>query len=446
MSIPQEHAGRFFYHFTHIENLDSILKNGLICTNKKNAKNILHKNVASEGIQNRRSTMTVTCGPGGNVHDYVPFYFTTTNPMLLGLTNSKNIDQPFLIFFAIPIEKLMEDNVIFTDASANTLETPNFYSEADDLSKLNWTAIDYKKWSSPTDEHRHQRMAEVLIYDSLPIDWVSNIIVWNQAFMDETKKIFELNNIVPPVIQFQPHNRKFFYFLKFGIIGRERETLVTGPIYLENLFKTVQKNIIEKRENQDSFRNENIKEMLTDITKNFTAISELQGIYNLETLNDVHSGNVDSHTLEVVNNLENVQFFTELTESDQNIVVLCAYLHDIGKGPKSKWPSGKQPAYPDHPADSLKMLERILSEDIKDLTLEQIRTICLLVGYHDLLGDIVGRGRSITELLKMVKTENELNMLIALSLADIKAIRRDWYYNLSKEIPNIVKEFKQHNK
>ena len=144
-SIPQEYKNKYFYHFTHIENLESILKNGLLSTNKKNEYKISHTNIANETIQERRSEMNVTCSPYGKVHDYVPFYFTTTNPMLLGLVNRKNIDQPFIIFFAIPIEKILEKKVIFTDTSANTSTPPNFYNNPNDLKKLNWDAIFHPK-------------------------------------------------------------------------------------------------------------------------------------------------------------------------------------------------------------------------------------------------------------------------------------------------------------
>jgi hypothetical protein len=55
MSIPPKHSGKYFFHFTHIQNLDSIVKNGILCTNKKIELGITHLDVASETIQERRS-------------------------------------------------------------------------------------------------------------------------------------------------------------------------------------------------------------------------------------------------------------------------------------------------------------------------------------------------------------------------------------------------------
>ena len=47
MAVPDEHKWRFLFHFTDIHNLDSIIKNGLLCTNDKNEKGIMHKNKAA---------------------------------------------------------------------------------------------------------------------------------------------------------------------------------------------------------------------------------------------------------------------------------------------------------------------------------------------------------------------------------------------------------------
>ena len=419
------------------------MKNGFLCTNKKNKLKLEHTNVASESIQNRRSEMDVTILPGEKVHDYVPFYLTTTNPMILSLSNQKNIDQPFLIFFGISIEKILEPNVVFTDSSANTDIAPNFYTRPEDLAKLDWDSINSRKWGCKDNDDKHRRMSEVLIHQEVPLDWIDTIIVWNENFKKEVLEIYENNSCKPPKVEFQPHEGKYFYFTKFQLKGRGNETLVTGPYFLKSHYDKITKKIVKNRSKNDQFLFEDINEALTEIAKNFSVIEELNGIFELETVNDVHSENVSDHTIEVVNNLIKNDYFNELENDEKQIVTLAAYLHDIGKGPASKWQDGKQPAYADHPADSLKMLERILSNDIKELSKEDIELICKLVGYHDILGDIVSRGRSKKELFNIIRNEKELNMLIALSIADVNAINNYWASNLERALPELIEEVKE---
>ncbi|WP_200907563.1 DarT ssDNA thymidine ADP-ribosyltransferase family protein, partial [Trabulsiella odontotermitis] len=115
MEFPASLKGRYAYHFTYLGNLESIIENGLLCTNLKNDQNITHHNVAEHGIQGRRSTMQVPCSNGKFVHDYIPFYFSKRNSMQLGVINKKNVDQAFLIYFAIPIEIIVQNaDVVFS--------------------------------------------------------------------------------------------------------------------------------------------------------------------------------------------------------------------------------------------------------------------------------------------------------------------------------------------
>jgi hypothetical protein len=446
MNIPNEYKGKYFYHFTHIDNLDSILKNGFICTNKKNKLKISHTNVASENIQTRRSDMDVTCNPKGKVHDYVPFYFTTRNPMLLALTNNKNIDQPFLIFFAISIEKIVDKKVVFTDASANTDEPPNFYNDPKDLGNLDWKSIDSTKWGCKNDDDRHKRMSEVLIHEKVPLQWVESIIVWNKNFKKIVINTYKSNEIVLPKVQYDLHDGKYFYFTKFQFMGRDCETLVTGPYYLKSYYDDVTKSIIQNRKKNNQFLFDSINDTLKTIEKNFCSIEELEGIFELETINDVHDENVSDHTLIVVDNLSKNDFYNGLDDKEKQLVKLAAYLHDIGKGPGSKWPDGKQKAYADHPADSLKMMDRILSNDIKVLSKSDVKIICKLVGYHDIIGDIISKGRSKKELYNIIDDEKELNMLIALTIADILAINVFWHRKLIRGLPDLIKEVKENLK
>lgn len=443
MSIPTPYSGKYFFHFTHLQNLDSIVKHGILSTNKKKELGIEHLDVASESIQERRSSMNVTCAPNGKVHDYVPFYFCSRNPMFLSLVNSKNVDQQMMVFLAFKSERLLADDVVFTDASANTIPPPNFYNDPTDLDKLDWTAIESKKWSPETDDERHKRMAEVLFLEKVPVDSIDSIIVWNDNIKKAVIKIFEDNKITPPDISFEPFKSKYyFYFTKF-MLGQGNDSLITGPYFLQRSYKNAIKTIIEKRTEMNSnaeFLFENIEDAVIKIDDDFCLIPEMKGIFELETKNEIHTENVSDHTWKVVENLESLEYYQNSTEKDKNILKLSAYLHDIGKGPKSRWKDGIQPAYPDHPADAPEMLERILVEDFKEISDYEIKKICILVTYHDLIGEIIGKGRDIQQLVDIVENEKIFDMLATLNLADVSAINDSWVFEYNENIERIKNE------
>lgn len=444
MSIDSKYSGKYFYHFTHIENLDSIIKYGLLSTNEKSTLSVTHKNIASESIQERRHSMNVPRDPKGTIHDYVPFYFCCTNPMFLSILNTKNIDQQFMIYLAVAIDKIEREDTLYTDASANTTILPNFYSDPKDLDKLDWGAINNTKWGTSDKDELHRRMAEVLIFNKVDINQIDAVVVWNRHIKDEVKKVFDKNNITLPNITTSPFNGKHFFFTKFMVSGMENHSLVTGPFILKATFVATIKNVNEKRKklnNQGEFIFKDVKHALSEIDADFCVIKELEGIYELETINDVHSNNVSDHTKEVVGKVLESKYYELSNNTDKNILKLAAYLHDIGKGPKSKWKDGKQPAYPDHPADAAEMLERILVEDFEILSKYKTRMICLLVIYHDLIGEVIGKDRNFEQIVDVVKTEKEFDMLSCLNLADVSAIRFDWEIQYKAKVNEIRNNF-----
>ncbi|GAB5525414.1 MAG: hypothetical protein Roseis2KO_32860 [Roseivirga sp.] len=446
MSVPNELSDKYFFHFTHLENLDSIVQNGLLCTNKKTELGIDHLNVASKSIQARRSSMEVTCDPKGTVHDYVPFYLCSTNPMFLSLVNQKNVDQPFVIFFAISIGYVRNNHVVFSDASANTVSPPNFFNDPKDLDKLDWDAIGNRKWARGNDDDElHRRMAEVLVHQRVPVEDIDYIVVWNEEIRDHVKETFEKHKIKCPPLVYSPLKNTYnFHFLKFFLQGQDRRSLVTGPYFLKLLYEKAIETIKEKRNKADKKKRyafKDVGDMIEQIDSDFCCVKELEGIFELETTNPEHSENVSDHTISVLQNVLQAKCYESLEEDDKNILRLSAYLHDIGKGPKSKWKDGKQPRYPDHPADAPPMIARILSEDVEEISDYEIKMICLLVTYHDLIGEIIGKGRDIKQLYEIVKTEKEFDMLSCLNLADVKAIKPFWANEYQGAIEGIKTDF-----
>ncbi|WP_447796667.1 DarT ssDNA thymidine ADP-ribosyltransferase family protein [Pseudomonas moraviensis] len=422
MSLPNEFQWRYAFHFTLVDNLESILKQGILCTNAKKALGISHQNVADEGIQLRRSQMHVPCSPGKVVHDFVPFYFSKKTSMQLNIINKKNIDQQLLIYFAIPI-KIMEslDGVVFSDASANTTTPPNFYNklQADKLETLNWLAIDDKKWGCPSEAYRQQKMAELLIPNKINISQIGYIVVWNEGIKKEVERIFKENGVSPPQIKYDTDH----YYVNF--YDGDRQSIVTGPLLLIHKYKSTIEEICNTPAQSTKFNN--VKEALGAINLDFSAIKELADIDGLKASYGPHSDEVGTHSKKVASNVIKHSEYTKLSEADKNIVMLSAFLHDIGKGPKSRWPTeGMTKADNDHAVKSLPMLKRILTEDIGGLDRETIRKIVMLVTYDDLIGDIVAKGRDEKQLFSVIESENDLNMLVALGKADMLSINSQW--------------------
>lgn len=422
MAIPSNLKGRYAYHFTHTDNLESIIENGVLCTNLKNSQNVPHTDVAEQGIQERRSLMPVPGTNGKKIHDFVPFYFSKKTSMQLGVINKKNVDQPLIIYLAVPLEIIeLKSGVVFTDASANTDVPPNFYnsSNVDQLNSLNWGAIDDNKWGCPTEEYRHQKMAELLVPDSINFSDVAHIIVWNDFIKDGVESVFKNKGLNSPKIVFDRDH----YYINFYDGGKQ--SIVTGPKFLKSNVDRVNDEICKSINGVTKFTN--ITAALDSVVRDFSSIKELDDINGLRASYWPHSEDVGVHSRNVAAALVNFSEYNDLSHEDKEIVMLSAFMHDIGKGPKTRWPHAEMKrADNDHAVKSLPMLKRILTEDIGSLNSDIVRKIVLLVVYDDLVGDIVGKGRNEQQLFDIVDSENDINMLIALGKADMFSINPSW--------------------
>lgn len=433
MAIAQEYKWRYIFHFTDIHNLDSIIKNGLLCTNVKEIKNISHKNIANLNIQNRRSKMDVTCGKGGVVHDYVPFYFTSKNPMLLGVLNKKNTDQPFIIYLCMKIDRLEKDDAVFTDASANTDIPPQFYSDTTQLDKLDWSLIDSLKWGF-SDEERHKKMAEAMIYNRVGIEEIDAIVVYNNWVANGVKKIFAMNGVTHPKILLSRElaNGKYrFFYTKYFLDGRRDESLVMGPYLLKNGYSNLLSQIQKDRGlKRASYRFKDIKALVDAIDNDIKVLPELEGVNQMPTSNFPLCDTVGEHLQKVAANIQKTNQYRSADDDMKIIMKLSAYLHDIGKGPESKWNGSVRYGYVDHTYDAMPMLYRILTEEIQDISEDSVRMICLAVVYHNIAGDCMLKDREAKEMAEVVCDEEDIDLLIAMSLADVQSLNSTWYLQM----------------
>lgn len=429
MAVPVQFTHRFIYHFSHIDNLPGLLKNGFLATNHPEFPK-RHRSIAAAGIQERRANMGVTCGPGGCVHDYVPFYFGSLSPMLLGVVNAKNVDQYDILYFEFPISLVDRPDAVFTNASANTAVPPQFYSSANQLDQLDWQAIDHRKWSSPDEAHRHRRMAEALIHSNLPVTSAARCIVWNDGVKKRVQEI--VNGAAFPVIDLEhPDRRHYFNNLEL----KDGSSVVKGPGEIALHYAHYSEYVVEnagKHLATAPFKNSGA--LLAGLRANFGCLPHTAELVGLASANaGVHKHTVDMHTKDVVERLLALPQYAALADRSKKLVEIAAYLHDIGKGPKSRWTGngGLQKVDPNHPVGAMPMMAEIMTQYVGTVKPSSARTLLKLVCYHDLVGDVLGKGRDEQQIIDVVDDKDELDMLFALGQADVMSLMEHWW-NQSK--------------
>lgn len=436
------------FHFTHIDNLDSILKHGLLSTNLKNELGVGHQNVANNHIQQTRSRIVIDtqlklrntyeiwdeCEILHSLHDFVPFYFALKCPMLFQVLASKNVDQEDIIFLAINIEVCSErlENIFFSDASINRCNNlPNLYSSLSDLDQLNIDEINNTK-AIQNDTLKQQRMAEFLIQNYLESKYIDHIIVWNDFVKDNVIKIYEENGLQSPVVKFAG-STQHYYTEPDSILGYRKWSLpaVIGPKLLLRItsdyyYRTI-KSYKENRKNGHHFRYKNLTDLYEELFNNPNSIIEVSEAYNLRMDYGYHASTVEEHSYRVHKNLLDLEEFQALDIGDQLIARLASLLHDIGKGPASRWPRSimnKQDF--NHSVRSLPMLQRILSAEIEEITEKEIEKLFLCVTYDDLIGEIVGKGRDKAQLFQFNDSVDIVNLLFAIGKADMTDVHEPW--------------------
>lgn len=416
--MDAQFSGKYVYHFTYFTNLEQIIKHGLLSTNNKEQQNLAHENIANNDIQHRRSEMRVPCGPGGVVHDYVPFYFTKRSPMLLNVIKNKNIDQEGIIYLAVPIEVVKKSSVVFTSSSANTLTPPSFYSDPDDLRELNWDIITRQIWVPKPDSLKQQKMAELLIHDRVLISDISYIVVWDEEMKQCVSNLLTNNGLHHIDVRADWRSFDDHFFHDLNVTGRVN--IVSGPIILLKETQSTIKFIKENKPSNPSYKT--LNDVLKAIDHDFDCIKELSDINGLETDNPFHREDVGAHTRRVVSLLNMEPEYENLSEREQQVITLAAYFHDIGKGPKTRWPNQIQKVDDTHPIKSLPMLKRILCNEIGGLSNKEIRQIVTLVVYDDLVGDIIFCGRNEDQMKNIIKSKSDVDMLILIAKCDINSI------------------------
>lgn len=76
--------------FIHLDSLHIYLRRGALhAPNFTPDDGLVYRTNHNEDVQAKRHHTRISCGPGGTVHDYIPFYFGPLSPMMLNLKTGR---------------------------------------------------------------------------------------------------------------------------------------------------------------------------------------------------------------------------------------------------------------------------------------------------------------------------------------------------------------------
>jgi hypothetical protein len=187
---------------THIGNLDAIFGAGaLLAISRLDAKRAAFTNIAYDSIQARRAAKRVPCGPGGCLHDYVPFYFTKRSPMLYTI-NRGNVPcdggQDALVHLISTVQKVSEAGLGFAFSDGHGIMAySNFYDDLTRLDQLDWEVIASKNWADTTEDgdRKRRKQAEFLVLDRLPLQLLSAVVVRTPERRNEVETLLKRHEL-----------------------------------------------------------------------------------------------------------------------------------------------------------------------------------------------------------------------------------------------------------
>jgi len=195
------------YHLTHGKNLASILQAAeLRCKAALGQAGAGYQDIAYPGIQGRRAKQVVSCGPGGVIHDYVPFYFCPRSPMLLahhaGRVEGNSDGQRPLLHLVTTVEAVdaRQCRYVFTDGHAAMAYT-QFFDDLDRLGEIDWAVVRSKSWADTDQDgdRKRRKQAEFLVHGALPWKLVEEIGVLDAAVKQRVEEILAASDHKPAV-------------------------------------------------------------------------------------------------------------------------------------------------------------------------------------------------------------------------------------------------------
>lgn len=185
------------FRFVHVDNLDTLMRrSALHAPNHVPADGLPYRFCHNPVVQGARAAVTVGVGPGGTIHDYVPFYFGYLSPMMLQLETGQVVGygegQEPLIYLVLSAQAVADAGLgfVFTDGHGLALFT-DWFDSLQRLDAIDWEMVYQHYWSDNVNDMDRQRrkQAEFLVHRLCPWSLIQEIAVINTQMRDRVEAI-----------------------------------------------------------------------------------------------------------------------------------------------------------------------------------------------------------------------------------------------------------------
>ncbi|WBB77259.1 DUF4433 domain-containing protein [Micromonospora sp. WMMD882] len=199
-------------HFTHIDNLPSILATGALVADNLVDGHLL-TDVGSISIKASRRKREVPCAPGGVVADYVPFYYAPQSPMMYRIACDHRDgkagcypggDDP-LVYLVSTVARVHAAGLGWVASDGNcAAELTCFSNSLHDMGELvDWALMREKVWRNTEEDgdRMRRRMAEFLVHREFPLRLMAGYVVRTPARERQVRRLLREADIINPDVR-----------------------------------------------------------------------------------------------------------------------------------------------------------------------------------------------------------------------------------------------------
>jgi len=194
---------RQLFYITHIDNLPSILKYGILSHQRIVSEGIKYARIYDEDIvENRRG---ITTPDGRNLWSFANLYFQPRNPMLFRVRFEVSYED--ICVLGVEQSILNRKDIYVSDGNAASLNS-KIYPPSPSAIKVIVKQVD-KVWWTEIDGKR-KIMAECLVPEEVPPEHIKSVYVANHQVVEKVKQTIPSSSIpvIPePDMFFQPTRR-----------------------------------------------------------------------------------------------------------------------------------------------------------------------------------------------------------------------------------------------